>query len=82
MAKSTEESGAKVRWKAKASLRGPMVVNTSAKLLIIKVTEKVVLNGPTVANTLEDGRRAIHMEQEFTSMMRKKRFTVNGSMGR
>ncbi len=47
-----------------------------------KDTEKVVLNGRTVANILEDGRRAIHMEQEFTSTQRKKKLTVNGTMAR
>ncbi len=35
MAKSTEESIATIRKKAKASTRGPMVINTSASLLMI-----------------------------------------------
>ena len=82
MDQSTEESGATVRKKAKASTRGPMVVNTSASGLMITFTEKVLLNGQTVANILEDMRRANHMEQEFTSTLRKKRFTVNGWMAR
>ncbi len=82
MVQSTEESIATVRKKAKASKRGLMVVNTSASILILKNTEKVVLNGLTVANIQEDGRRANHMEQEFTSTLRKKNFTVNGSMAR
>ncbi len=77
MAEYTRESGAIIRLKAKASARGPMVVNTSASGLMVINTEKVVLNGLTIANIQEDGRRAIHMEQEFTSTQRKKRFTVN-----
>ncbi len=82
MAESTEESFATVRKKAKASARGPVVVNTSASILMIRNTEKVVLNGRTVANILEGGRRAIHMEQEFTLTQRKKRLTVNGTKAR
>ncbi len=82
MAESTEESFATVRKKAKASARGPVVVNTSASILMIRNTEKVVLNGRTVTNTLEYGRRTIHMELEFTLTQRKKIFTVNGTMAR
>ncbi len=81
MAKSTEESFATVRVKAKASSRGPMVLNTSASGLMIKNSDKVVLNGRTVANIQEDGR-ANHMDQEFTLTLRKKRFPVNGRMAR
>ncbi len=80
-AQSLEESFATVRVKAKASSRGPMVVNSSVSGLMIKNSDKVVLNGLTVANIQEDGR-ANHMEQEFTLTQKKKNFTVNGSMAR
>ncbi len=62
----TEESFATVREKVMASTRGSMVKNTSASGLMINVTEKVLFNGPKVKNIKEDGRRTIHMEQEFT----------------
>ncbi len=53
-----------------------MVVNTSASLLMVMDTEKVLMNFQTVANILEDMRRAKNMEQEFISTQRKKRFIV------
>ncbi len=82
MAQATEESFETMTNKAKASSRGPMVINTSVSLLIVFFTEKLLLNGRTVANIQDDGRRAKHMEKEFTSTLKKKRFTVNGRMVR
>ncbi len=82
MAQSTEEIIEMVNVKAKVSTRGPMVVNTTASILMIKDMEKVLLNGPTVANILEDGKKTILIKLEFTPTLRKKRFTVNGNMER
>jgi len=67
-----KESGQIIKWKEKVFSLGVMAVATSEAIKMIKNTEMVHSNGPTVASILENGFWENSTVREYISKKEKK----------